>query len=108
MSESLRAGVVGAGVFGGFHAKKYAELDGVTLIGVYDTHRDRAEQLAVSLGAKAFATLDELLAEVDILTIASPATAHAEEALAALKAGKSIYVEKPLATSLDDADRIAA
>ena len=108
MSESLRAGVVGAGVFGGFHAKKYAELEGVTLVGVYDTHAERAEAMAAASGAKAFASLDELLAAVDILTIASPATAHADEALAALKAGKSIYVEKPLATSLEDADRIAA
>lgn len=108
MSESLRAGVVGAGVFGGFHAKKYVELDGVELVGVYDINPDRAAALAAPLAARAFATLDELLAEIDILTIASPAVAHAEEALAALKAGRAVYLEKPLAVTLEDADRIIA
>ena len=108
MSESLRAGVVGAGVFGGFHAKKYIELDGVELVGVYDLHPDRAAALAAPLGARAFADLDALLAEVDVVTIASPAVAHAAEALAALKAGRAVYLEKPLAVTLEDADRIIA
>ncbi|MGE5567286.1 MAG: Gfo/Idh/MocA family protein [Parcubacteria group bacterium] len=108
MSESLRAGVVGAGVFGGFHAKKYVELDGVELVGVYDINPERAAALAAPLGARAFADLDSLLAEVDVLTIASPAVAHAAEALAALKAGRAVYLEKPLAVTLEDADRIIA
>jgi predicted dehydrogenase len=108
MSESLRAGVVGAGVFGGFHAKKYVELPGIELVGVYDINPDRAAALAAPLAARAFAALDELLAEIDILTIASPAVAHADEALAALKAGKPVYLEKPLAVTLEDADRIIA
>lgn len=108
MSESLRAGVVGAGVFGGFHAKKYVELDGVQLIGVYDINPDRAAELAAPLGARAFADLESLLAEVDVLTIASPAVAHAAEALTALKAGCAVYLEKPLAVTLEDADQIIA
>lgn len=108
MSDSLRAGVVGAGVFGGFHARKYAELDGVTFIGAFDTHLDRAQTLADQYGGRAFATLAELLAEVDIVTIASPATAHAAETLAALAAGKAVYVEKPVATTLEDGDKIVA
>lgn len=108
MSESLRAGVVGAGVFGGFHAKKYVELDGVELVGVYDINPERAAALAAPLGARAFADLDALLAEIDVLTIASPAVAHAAEALSALKAGKAVYLEKPLAVTLEDADRIIA
>ena len=108
MSENLRAGVVGAGVFGGFHAKKYAELDGVTLTGVYDSNPERAAALAAPLGARAFADLDSLLAEVDVLTIASPAVAHAAEALAALQAGVAVYLEKPVAVTLEDADRIVA
>jgi predicted dehydrogenase len=100
--------VVGAGVFGGFHAKKYVELPGIELVGVYDINPDRAAALAAPLAARAFAALDELLAEIDILTIASPAVAHADEALAALKAGKPVYLEKPLAVTLEDADRIIA
>lgn len=106
MSDVLRAGVVGAGVFGGFHAKKYVELDGVRFIGVFDVDAPRAAGLAAPLGGRAFDSLEALLAEVDIVTIATPAVFHADAALAALKAGKPVYLEKPLAVTLEDADRI--
>ncbi|HEX6859137.1 MAG TPA: Gfo/Idh/MocA family oxidoreductase [Caulobacteraceae bacterium] len=103
MSESLRAGVIGAGVFGGFHAKKYAELEGVELVGVFDPHEERAAALG-----RAFPDIASLLAEVDVVTIASPAIYHAEAALAALKAGKPVYLEKPIAVTLEEADKINA
>jgi predicted dehydrogenase len=106
MSEILRAGVVGAGVFGGFHAKKYAELDGVQFVGVFDVDAPRAAALAAPLGGRAFADLEAMLAEVDIVTIATPAIYHAEAALKALQAGKPVYLEKPLAVTLEDADKI--
>jgi predicted dehydrogenase len=57
---------------------------------------------------RAFATLEELLNAVDVVTIASPAIHHAEGVMAALRAGRHVYVEKPLAVTLDDADRILA
>jgi predicted dehydrogenase len=107
-SSPLRAGVVGAGVFGGYHAKKYVELDGVTLVGVYDVDLARAEALAGPLGAKAFDDIDAFLATVDVVTVAAPAVHHAAPALAALKAGKPVYSEKPLAVSPDDADKMVA
>jgi predicted dehydrogenase len=106
LSQSLRAGVVGAGSFGGHHARKYAAIEGVELVGVFDPHADRAAMLAEGLGARAFDDLSAMLDAVDVVTIASPASTHAEATLAALSAGKSVYVEKPLATSLDDADRL--
>lgn len=101
--SKIRAGVVGAGVFGGFHAKKYAELDGVEFVGVYDVDQDRAAALG-----RAFPDLASLLAEVDVVTIATPAVYHAEAALAALKAGKPVYLEKPIAVTLEEADKILA
>jgi predicted dehydrogenase len=104
----LRAGVVGAGVFGGYHAGQYARLDDVTLSAVYDPDTSRSERLAAKHGARAVERIEQLWALVDVATIASPATAHAEEALAGLAAGKSLYVEKPIATSLEEADRIVA
>ena len=106
MSSILKAGVAGAGVFGGYHAKKYAELDGVELVGVFDPDGERAKALADSLGVAAFTDLAELLARIDVLTVASPASTHAPNALQALKAGKPVYIEKPIATSLEDADKI--
>lgn|SRR5579871_276516 len=107
-STRLRAGVVGAGVFGGYHAGQYARIDGVALAAVYDPHAGRAEALAAKHGARAVERLDELWALVDVATIASPATAHSDEALAGLDAGVPLYVEKPVATTLEAADRIVA
>ncbi|MDR3511071.1 MAG: Gfo/Idh/MocA family oxidoreductase [Caulobacteraceae bacterium] len=106
MSIKLRAGVVGAGSFGGHHARKYAGLEDVTFVGVFDPDVQRAGALAGGLGGEAFEDLASLLAKVDVVTVASPASVHAEAALAALNAGKSVYVEKPLATRLEDADRL--
>jgi predicted dehydrogenase len=109
MAETLRGGVIGAGVFGGHHARKYVGAADAVLSGVYDPHHpDRAAALAMPLGARAFADLAEFLEAVDVVTVASPASVHVEGALAALAAGKSIYVEKPLAISLADADAIIA
>lgn len=108
MTQTLKAGVIGAGVFGGYHAKKYAELDGVTLVGVYDVDLARAEALAGPLGARAFDDLEAFLAVVDVVTVAAPAVHHAAPALAALKAGKPVYSEKPLAVTPNDADRMVA
>ena len=106
MGQVLRAGVIGAGVFGGYHAQKYAAMDGVTLVGVYDHHAVHAEALAQRCGGVAFADEMALIGAVDLVSIATPAVAHAAPAIAALAAGRSVYVEKPIATTLEDADRI--
>ncbi len=107
MGQVLRAGVIGAGVFGGYHAQKYAAMPGVTLVGVYDHHSVHAEALAARCGGQVFATEAELIAAVDIVSIATPAIAHAGPAIAALQAGRAVYVEKPVAADPQDAARIA-
>lgn len=98
----LRAGVIGAGAFGRIHARKYAEDARVAFAGVFDPDDERAQQLADTHGAASFSSLDALLNEIDILTIASPGSLHAAAGLAALKAGKHVLVEKPLATDARD------
>jgi len=106
--DLLKAGVAGAGVFGGYHAKKYVELPGVTLAAVFDIDVARARALAEPLGAEAFDDLDAFLAAVDVVTVATPAVHHAKVGLAALRAGKPVYSEKPLAVTPDDADALVA
>ena len=104
MTTALKAGVAGAGVFGGFHARKYASLPGVELSAVYDVNADRARKLADELGARAFSDLPAFLeAAADVVTIASPAVAHAAEVRQALDAGRHVYVEKPIADDIDEA-----
>jgi predicted dehydrogenase len=108
MSEVLRGGVIGAGVFGGHHARQYARLPGVTLAAVMDPCPGRAEALAGPLGGRSFTELAPFLDTVDVVTIASPAGFHARQALLALAAGKPVYVEKPVAVSLAEADALKA
>ena len=100
MSE-LRAGVVGAGVFASFHARKYAGLADVALAGVHDLDHTRAKALADELGVHAFETLEDLLHACHVVTVASPASTHADVAERAIAFGRHLYVEKPLARTLD-------
>jgi predicted dehydrogenase len=106
--DVLKAGVIGAGVFGGYHAKKYVELPGVELVAVFDIDLARAKALAEPLGAQAFDDMAAFLAAVDVVTVATPAVHHAPAVLAALKAGKPVYSEKPLAVTPADADALVA
>src|ERR1700744_3253566 len=83
--QTLRIGVIGAGIMGSNHARVLAGLPGTTLVGIVDPlpeHRARATQL---VGCRAFSTVDELLAEgVDAVTIAAPTHLHHEIALACI------------------------
>ena len=108
MAQRLRAAVAGAGVFGGYHAKKYAQLPDVDLVGVYDHNLDRACALAEGLGAKGVSEdgLEALLDHIDVLTIALPALAHETLAIKAIAKGVHVYVEKPIAQDRASAERI--
>lgn len=108
MSETLRGGVIGAGVFGGYHARQYARLPNVNFAGVYDIHPERAAAVAMPLGGRAFADLDAFFDAVDVVTVASPATCHAEQALAAIAAGKAVYIEKPIGVAMVEAQKVRA
>jgi len=102
----LRAGVAGAGVFGAFHARKYASLEGVTLAGIYDPDAARGTALEQELSATAHTDLASFLEGLDVVTIATPGATHYDIALAAVTAGCAVYVEKPLTQTLEQADRL--
>jgi predicted dehydrogenase len=106
MNQDLKCGVAGAGVFGGYHAQQYAKLNGARLSAVYDLHLERARMMAEPFGGAAFDDLPAFLDAIDLVSITSPATTHAATASAALKAGRHAYVEKPLATSIEDAEAL--
>ena len=106
MTQILKAGVAGAGVFGGYHANKYKQADGIEFVGIYDLDKVRAQAAADTYGVTAFGG-DELaafLALIDVVTIATPAFAHADIALKALAAGVHVYSEKPLAATVIDGE----
>lgn len=91
--------MIGAGVFGGFHAGKLSGRPDARLIGVYDPDPQRAADLAARHpGVRPYDSVRSLLAACDAIVIASPASAHGDQARAALTAGRHVLVEKPLAT----------
>ncbi len=104
----LRAGVIGAGAFGRLHAQKYASLPGVDLVGIADADVSRARELAGSLHATMFADYRFMLPHVDVVTIATPAAAHGEIGAVCLVHGKHVFMEKPIAATLAEADRLIA
>ena len=102
----IRAGVIGAGAFGRLHAQKYASTPGVTLVGIADADVARAQVMANDFGVQAFAGWRAILPHVDVVTIAAPARFHGEIGVGALNQGKHVFVEKPLAANLREADAL--
>jgi predicted dehydrogenase len=103
-----RFGVAGAGSLGFHHVRILRDLPGVSMVGFYDIRPERSKEVADELGVPAFPSLDDLLVEVDALVIATPTTTHAEVADAALERGLHVFIEKPIAASLDEADHVLA
>ncbi len=103
---ALRIGVAGAGHFGRYHALKVAASGRARLVGVYDPDTERAKTVGWEAGAPDM-PLDALLAGIDALIVAAPAEAHHALAVQALRMGKHVLVEKPVASTLAQADELA-
>jgi predicted dehydrogenase len=108
VKRRLPVGVVGVGALGQHHARHLAGLDEVRLVGVYDSDPKRSAQVAGNLGTIAFPGLDDLLREVEAVTVAVPTPAHADVGLRALELGVPVLMEKPLAATLVEADHLIA
>jgi predicted dehydrogenase len=106
VSARLPVGVIGVGALGQHHARHLAGLDEVRLVGVCDVDAGRAAKVAAELGTAAFVEIDDLLARVEAVTVAVPTPAHAEVGLRALGLGVPVLMEKPLAATLAEADRL--
>lgn len=108
MSARLPVGVIGVGALGSHHARHLATLPGAELVGVYDIVPSRANEIAAKVNTEAFRDLDRLLARVKAVTVAVPTPVHAEVGVRALEAGVAVLMEKPLASTLEEADRLVA
>ncbi|MBE3131885.1 MAG: Gfo/Idh/MocA family oxidoreductase [Acidobacteria bacterium] len=105
-TSPLRVAVIGVGHLGRHHARILSALDGARLVAVADINRERAEDVAAPLGVRAIADARELAGQLDAVTVAVPTEAHVAAALPWLAEGVSVLVEKPLARTLADADRL--
>jgi predicted dehydrogenase len=104
--KPVRAGVIGVGHLGQHHARLYASLPGAQLVGVTDQSIERAQVIADRHGARVFPTADELLAHVDVVSVAVPTSGHYAVAKACLQAGKHLLVEKPIAVTPGEAQEL--
>ncbi|MBW2659149.1 MAG: Gfo/Idh/MocA family oxidoreductase [Deltaproteobacteria bacterium] len=104
--KNLKVGVIGVGYLGKFHARKYADLDSVELVGVADTDPDRGGVVAEECGCRAFIDYKELLALVDAVSIAVPTIYHFEVAGSCIAAGVDLLLEKPMTETLAEADEL--
>ncbi|MBR2422569.1 MAG: Gfo/Idh/MocA family oxidoreductase [Oscillospiraceae bacterium] len=104
----IKVGLIGCGFMGGMHSACYAALAGlgVKVTAVADVRREYAENLAN--GAEIYATGMELIekADVDVIDVCLPTHLHAAHAVAAMKAGKNVFVEKPIAFKDEDMELI--
>ncbi len=105
--QTVKVGVVGAGVMGTNHARIFSEMESVVLAGIYDQENSNALLVARKNGCKAFHSLGELLnSDLDAVSIAVPTSSHKPVALAAIGKGKHVLLEKPIAGTIADAEEI--
>lgn len=102
----LPVGVIGVGSLGFHHARILREVAGAEMVGIHDADEARAAKVAAELGVRAFATVEELAERVEAAVVAVPTTRHCDVALAAIERGVHLLIEKPIATTLAEADRI--
>ncbi len=111
IDQKLRVAAIGTGSLGRHHARNLAELAAegrVEMIGACDADAETAAKVAADNGCAAFTDWRELLGRVDMVSIATPTETHCEIACAFLAAGVHTLVEKPIALTLDEADRMIA
>ncbi|MCZ2389907.1 MAG: Gfo/Idh/MocA family oxidoreductase [Acidobacteria bacterium] len=109
--RKLRFAAIGVGSLGRHHARNYAELaeEGrIELAGICDLDAATAKRVAFENGTTAFTDWRDLLERVDAVSIATPTETHADIASTFLEAGKHVLVEKPIASTLADAERMIA
>jgi predicted dehydrogenase len=99
----MRVAVIGVGHLGKHHARLYAEIPGVQLVGVVDLQEARAAEIAQSYSCQAFTDYRELFGKVDAVSLAVPTTDHARIGVDLLEHGIDILVEKPISSTIDEA-----
>lgn len=104
--QKLRVGVIGVGYLGKFHAQKYARMENVELVGVVDIIRERSEKVAQALNTRAYTAYQDLFGRVDAVSVVVPTPIHFDVSRAFLENGVDVLIEKPITTTLEDANHL--
>ncbi|MFZ4619691.1 MAG: Gfo/Idh/MocA family oxidoreductase [Bacteroidota bacterium] len=105
-TQKLNIGVIGVGHLGSLHSKMYAEIDSANFVGVYDMNEEKRNEVASKYKVRSFASVEELLSNVDAVSIATVTTTHHQVAKQVIGAGKHVLIEKPITSTLAEADEL--
>lgn len=103
MNSKIKIGVLGAGHLGKIHLRLLKESARYDLVGFYDTQPQQAARIAREFGYRSFNDINSLLESVDVVDIVTPTVTHYELAKSALERGKHVFLEKPIATTVEEA-----
>ena len=106
MTNTVKVAVIGAGMMGKNHIKTYQSLLGVELVGVYDVFENAAQSAAETFGIKAFSSMEEVAENVDAVSVVTTSVTHADVGEFFLKKGIHCLIEKPLATTQEECERL--
>jgi predicted dehydrogenase len=104
----LKVGVLGAGHLGKIHLRLLNQSEKYELVGFYDENQEYAEKIAAEFGYKHFDTIAKLIHAVDVIDIVTPTLSHYKCARVAIKSGKHVFIEKPISTTVEEAEEIIA
>jgi len=106
VSSSLKVAVIGVGALGVHHARIYQQLPQTDLVAVVDIREDRAREVAAKYGCAAYTDFHDVLGKIQAVSLAVPTEQHACIGAECLKAGLDLLVEKPIASSLEQAGQL--
>jgi len=104
----LKVGVLGAGHLGKIHLRLLNQSEEYELVGFYDPFEDNAKKVAAEFGYRKFDTIADLIAAVDVVDIVTPTLSHHDCAVEVIKAGKHVFIEKPISNTVTEAEEIIA
>ncbi|HLT65173.1 MAG TPA: Gfo/Idh/MocA family oxidoreductase [Flavobacterium sp.] len=102
----LKIGVLGAGHLGKIHLRLLNQSPKYKLVGFYDPYQENAKKVAQEFGYHSFDSIEELIQNVDVVDIVTPTLSHYDCAIQAIQAGKHIFLEKPIANTVEEAEHI--
>lgn len=104
----LKVGVLGAGHLGKIHLRLLNQSEKYELVGFFDPFEENADKVAAEFGYKKYESIESLIAAVDVVDIVTPTIQHFDCAKMVIEASKHIFIEKPIATTVSEAEEIVA
>lgn len=104
--KKLKVGVIGTGHLGKLHTKLFKEVEGCEFIGIYDRDIEKAKSVGEEFNVKFYESLDDLLNNVDAVSIVATTSAHYHLVKSAFAKDKHVFVEKPITSGIDEAEEI--